>query len=236
MTQQATISNDVEAESVPVVVARPPLLPSELDRLNRRFETASSAEIVAWTVDHFQRVVVTTSFSDLMLIDIATSVVPDVEVVFVDTGFHFPETLDTMSQAQARYGLNLTVLGPAGGAPDQAKDGIDACCAARKVAPLDAFLNDNVDAWMSGLRRDDSPLRATAPILSIDRRGLVKVNPMANLTEAEARAYARERNLAINPLTERGYASIGCAPCTVAAEDRSGRWVGSDRTECGLHQ
>lgn len=208
----------------------------ELAVLNRRFETAEPHEIVGWARGRFgRRLAMTASFADTTLIDIATSVDPDIEVIFLDTGFHFAETLNTVRRAMERYSLNLTVLRPDADAPDVWADGSDACCAARKVDPLDAYLPRHADAWLSGLRRTDSGARADAPIVSIDRRGLVKVNPIANLTDAEYDRYVADHDVIVNTLQLDGYASIGCWPCTERSTDgRSGRWGGT-KTECGLH-
>ena len=221
----------------PVAVRRRAALSaSEIDEWNRRFDAASPHDVVRWATRRFgRRLAMTASFADTTLIDIATSVDPDIEVIFFDTGFHFAETLNTVRRAMERYSLNLTVLRPAPDAPDVWAHGSDACCAARKVDPLDAYLPRHADAWLSGLRRADSPARADAPIVSIDRRGLVKVNPMANMTDDEYDAYVAEHDVLVNTLQLDGYASIGCWPCTEPSTDgRSGRWGGA-KTECGLH-
>ncbi|MAT04498.1 MAG: phosphoadenylyl-sulfate reductase [Acidimicrobiaceae bacterium] len=225
-------------QTLTAVTLRPrPLLDAdELDAANARLEAAEPAEIVRWAHDRFgSRLALTASFADTTLIDIATSVAPDVEVVFLDTGFHFAETLNTVRRAMERYALNLTVLRPAADADDVWAHGSDACCAARKVDLLDAHLIGRVDAWLSGVRRADSPDRADAPIVSIDRRGLVKVNPLANMTDDEYEAYIADHDVLVNTLQFDGYASIGCWPCTEPSTDgRSGRWGGA-KTECGLH-
>lgn len=207
-----------------------------IDRANGHLEAASPAEIVAWAVDRFgARLALTASFADTTLIDVATAVAPDVEVIFLDTGFHFAETLATVRRAMDRYSLNLTVLRPGPDAADVWADGSDRCCATRKVEPLDRHLAGRVDAWMSGVRRADSPDRAIAPIVSIDRRGLVKVNPLANMTDEQHERYVLEHDVVMNTLLVDGYASIGCWPCTEPSTDgRSGRWGGT-KTECGLH-
>lgn len=216
--------------------SRPTLDETELELINARLEHVSPAEIVAWAHDRFgARLAMTASFADTTLIDIATSVAPDVEVIFLDTGFHFAETLNTVRRAMERYALNLTVLRPPAGAADVWAHGSDACCAARKVDLLDDHLVGRVDAWLSGVRRADSSERADTPIVSIDRRGLVKINPMANMTDDEHDRYVADHDVLVNTLHYDGYASIGCWPCTEpSADGRSGRWGGS-KTECGLH-
>lgn len=212
------------------------LTTTEVADVNRALAGASPHSIVEWAVARFgRRLVLTTSFSETTLIDIALGVDPGLEVVFLDTGFHFPETLATMRHAQRRYDLELTVLHPEPGAPDPFGGDTESCCAARKTAPLDRHLSEHADAWLSGMRRADGPSRADTPIVSIDRRGLVKVNPIVEMTDDEYAAYNATHDVVVNPLGAQGYASIGCSPCTQPAADRSGRWNGSARTECGLH-
>ncbi len=205
-----------------------------------RFEGAHPGEVIRWAVDEFgSRLCLSASFADTLLIDLAVAVDPDIEVVFIDTGFHFAETLATVRRAMARYALNLTVLRPAPTAADLWTHGTDTCCGSRKVAPLERHLVANHDAWMSGLRRDDSPQRAGAPIVDLDIRGLVKVNPLAGWSTAEIERHIIEHDVLVNPLTFEGYPSIGCWPCTDPADPtdpRAGRWAGSNKTECGLHQ
>jgi len=229
------------AALAPVSLRRRAVLsPSEIEAANARLAGATPSEIIAWASARFgARLAMTASFADTTLIDLATAVDPDIEVIFLDTGFHFPETLATVRRAMERYALNLTVLRPDPGDGRHVDDvwaaGTEACCHARKVAPLEAYLPGHADAWLSGLRRADSPDRAETPIVALDRRGLVKVNPMAEMTDAEYDAYVADHDVLVNTLTFDGYASIGCWPCTEPAADRSGRWAGLDKTECGLH-
>lgn len=212
---------------------------TEVDDLHRGFTGSDPREVIEWAVGEFgSRVSLTASFADTLLIDLATSVDPDIEVVFLDTGFHFPETLATVRQAMARYALNLTVLRPAPTAADVWAHGIDTCCGSRKVAPLERHLVANAQAWMSGLRRDDSRDRAATPIVELDRRGLVKINPLVTWTSEQLNHYAVDHDVLVNPLAFEGYPSIGCWPCTEPAtgdNDRSGRWNGFAKTECGIH-
>jgi phosphoadenosine phosphosulfate reductase len=156
----------------------------------------------------------------------------------LDTGFHFPETLTYVEEVRRRYELNLRVLRPAVG-PDEWACGTDQCCHLRKVEPLNRILAERA-AWMTGLRRADSPLRADTPVVELDQaRGVAKINPLAAWTDDQVAAYATEHDLPVHPLTEKGYASIGCAPTTSPVRNgehpRSGRWRGMDKTECGLH-
>ena len=204
------------------------------------FEGAHPGEVIAWAVEEFgSRLSLSASFADTLLIDLAVAVEPDIEIVFIDTGLHFAETLATMRRAMARYSLNLTVLRPAATAADLWAHGTDTCCGSRKVAPLERHLVANADAWMSGLRRDDGPQRANAPIVDLDLRGLVKINPLAGWSTGAIERHIFENDVLINPLSFQGYPSIGCWPCTEPADPvdpRAGRWGGSNKTECGLHQ
>jgi phosphoadenosine phosphosulfate reductase len=218
-----------------------PVIPAQLDleSLNAQFEDEPAQAIVAWAVETFgDRLAVASSFQDAVLIDLAVQADPDVEVVFVDTGEHFPETLRTVERVRQRYDLNLHVAKvekPPVRFP--LLDPIN-CCSFAKVAALEEALDGKV-AWMSGLRRSDSPTRADAPIVSWDQRGLVKINPLANWSDADVASYMLERDVIYNPLLDRGYLSIGCAPCTRPVQPgehpRAGRWAGTGRTECGLH-
>ena len=217
-----------------------PLRPQlDADELSSRFECWSARDIVAWTLGTFgSQVVVTASMADTVLVHLATSVDPDVEVVFLDTGFHFAETLGTLRRAQRRYRLNLGVERPDGDAPDLFAAGSSACCAARKVALLDRAL-DGKAAWLTGLRRCETPERANTPIVSLDRRGVLKICPIATWTDEQLDSFIAENDVIVNPLQFEGYPSIGCWPCTEPVLDgddpRSGRWKGTGKTECGLH-
>lgn len=216
---------------------RPRLSESDVCDANMMLEHERAEEIISWAVEAFgPRLLMTASFADTLLIDLATQVEPDIEVVFLDTGFHFAETLDTVRRAMDRYRLNLTVLRPDASASDVWADGSEACCAARKVGPLDAHLRGNADAWLSGLRRSDSPARANTPIVMIDGRGLVKVNPIADWTDEHVASYVADHPIMVNPLANEGYSSIGCWPCTEPSVGRDGRWTDSTKTECGLHR
>ena len=219
---------------------RPPLITNEaLAAISARCESAPATEIVAWAVDHFgSDLVVATSFQDAVLIDVVTSVAPDVEFAFIDTGFHFPETLAYVETVRDRYDLRLSVIS-AGLDPGDSPCGSATCCRRRKVEPLIDFLADR-SAWMSGLRRDEAPTRSAAPIVAWDaEKGSVKVNPLANWSDHDVTRYGQVHGLPEHPLHQAGYLSIGCAPTTVPVrigeDPRSGRWAGTDKTECGLH-
>jgi phosphoadenosine phosphosulfate reductase len=226
------------AAETPVALRRRTVLgASGVAAANRALDGATPDEIVGWALDTFgTRLVLTASFADTTLIDIATRVDPDIEVVFLDTGFHFAETLNVVRRAMERYSLNLTVLRPRPDAADVWASGTKACCDARKVEPLERYLVGHADAWLSGLRRADDAGRAEAPIVSVDKRGLIKVNPLADMSDAEYQRYVFEHDVLVNTLQFDGYASIGCWPCTEPSTDgRAGRWAGTDITECGLH-
>ena len=211
----------------------------ELADLDRRFEHATPHEIVSWAVGAFGRgVCVAASMADAVLIDIAVTVKPDIEILFIDTGYHFPETIETVERVRERYGANIRTMRNPKPTDDLWKTETEGCCAVRKVAMLDQALAD-YEAWMSGLRRVESPTRGNARISARDIRGKVKINPLANWSDEQVDAYIAERDVPVNPLITQGYASIGCWPCTSLPTDpndpRSGRWAGSEKTECGLH-
>jgi len=221
---------------------------AELDRLSRGLESGSSngagpvatAEAaIAWVVAHFHpHLSLASSMTDAVLIDLAVKAEPAIEVVFIDTGYHFPETLETMERVRRHYGLNLRVMTVAPHDGELWKLDPENCCSAVKVGQLDRALAGK-QAWMSGLRRAESPHRARTPLVARDMRGLVKVNPIATWSDADVSAYIAEHAVPVNPLLAQGYRSIGCQPCTlpvaVGADIRSGRWAGQEKTECGLH-
>ena len=211
----------------------------ELAELNREFEHLSASKIIQWAVDTFApHLSLSSSMNDAVLIDLATKVHPGIEVVFIDTGYHFPETLETVEMVRRRYGLNLRMMT----VPhhDEALWRLDPenCCSAVKVGQLDRALEGKA-AWMSGLRREEAASRGRAPIVARDLRGLVKVNPLATWTDRDVEGYIADHDVPVNPLRAQGYLSIGCQPCTSlpidAADPRSGRWAGMGKTECGLH-
>ena len=213
---------------------------AELAEVARDLETRPATAAIEWAWERFGTgVVLAASFQDCVLLDLASQVAPEIEVAFLDTGYHFAETLWYVEQVRKRYDLDLRVIGPDLPNDDRWLTDPDGCCAARKVAPLARALAGR-QAWMSGLRRDDAPSRVSTPIVTYDvGRGLVKVNPIALWSDADVEGYVRDRDLPVHPLAGRGYASIGCWPCTRpttdATDPRAGRWAGTDKTECGLH-
>jgi phosphoadenosine phosphosulfate reductase len=211
----------------------------ELAELNDRFEHQPASAIIRWAVDTFHpHLCLSASMTDAVLIDLAVSVESSIEVVFIDTGYHFPETLETVEMVRRRYGLNLRVMTALPQAEELWRVDPENCCSAIKTGQLDRALLGK-EAWMSGLRRSDALTRATAPIVHRDIRGLVKVNPIANWSDLDVAGYIEDHDVPVNPLVEQGYPSIGCWPCTrpvdAGADPRSGRWAGRDKTECGLH-
>lgn len=208
-------------------------------------EDASAEEIVAWALERFHpRIALACSFQqeESVLLDVLFATRPDARVFALDTGLLFPETYELWAQVEARYGI--TVERASGPTLEQqaAEHGGElwlrdpnACCALRKVEPLREKLS-GLDAWITGIRREQSPARANASKVEWDERhGLWKVNPLADWTEKDVWTRIHERELPYHPLHDRGYASIGCVPCTQPGSGREGRWAGSGKTECGLH-
>jgi len=220
-------------------VSSEPTSAEDLAVVSEGLESAPASAAIRWALATFgDSLVLAASFEDIVLIDLVTKVAPSIEVVFLDTEAHFPETLAFVEEVTARYGLNLTVTKPG---PDAAAHpcGSEQCCQFRKVAPLRRALAGK-RAWLTSLKRSDGPTRADAPIVSWDASfGLVKVNPLATWTDRDITSYLADHDLPVHPLVPRGYLSIGCAPTTrpvAEGEDpRAGRWSGLDKSECGLH-
>lgn len=219
------------------------------ERASFELAEATATRILRWTVTTFgSDFVVASSMQDAVLIDLVTRVKSDVDVLFLDTGYHFAETIgtrdavaqlypeitiinaepeQTVSQQDAEYGPRLHERSP------------NQCCHLRKVLPLRSTLA-NYSCWVTGLRQADAPTRANTPVVTWDERnGLVKINPIATWTDEQFDGYLGDNAVLRNPLLDEGYPSIGCAPCTeqVVPGDspRSGRWAGQNKTECGLH-
>jgi len=223
-------------------IERPHFTTDELRRLNDEFESAQPADILAWAAKTFGHgLAVTSSFADPILAHVAWSTVPGIDVVLIDTQYLFAETLWFAKHLADRAGGNLRILTPTAevGKDDLWMRDTDMCCGVRKVAPLEQLLS-NRSSWVTGLRRDDGPTRANTPIVLHDvLRDVIKVNPIANWTDADVASYMIDNDLPEHPLVDRGYSSIGCWPCTVPNADpndrRAGRWAGQSKTECGLH-
>ncbi|HEX3564173.1 MAG TPA: phosphoadenylyl-sulfate reductase [Acidimicrobiales bacterium] len=204
-----------------------------------RFEKASASAVIRWAVENFHpHLCLTASMTDAVLIDLAISVEPSIEVVFIDTGYHFPETLEMLELVRRRYGLNLRVMTALPQEEELWKVDPENCCSAIKTGQLDRALGSK-QAWMSGVRRSDGLTRATTPVVHRDIRGLVKINPIATWTDWDVAGYIADHEVPVHPLVSQGYLSIGCRPCTHPVQDpsdpRSGRWVGQNKTECGMH-
>jgi phosphoadenosine phosphosulfate reductase len=206
---------------------------------NIEFADASATDIIRWSRDEFgDALCLTTSLTDALMIDLVSQVDPSIDIVFLDTQYHFAETLEMLVTVRERYGIKVRVLSPSFEPDDLWQLDADTCCKRRKVDQLDQALLGK-RAWMSGLRRADDPSRASTPIVERDRRGLVKINPIAMWTDEQVERHLRAYDVPVNPLQLRGYPSIGCWPCTqpAGADDdvRAGRWAGTTKTECGLH-
>ncbi len=212
-------------------------------------ELAPAEVIIEWAVATFgPRFCVTSSMGDAVLSHLASQVAPGVDVVFLDTGYHFAETIGTRDAVAATLPVNLISITPKQSVAEQdatygkdlyARDP-DRCCALRKVQPLNDALQ-KYDAWATGLRRAETHDRVIAPVIGWDDKlGKVKVSPLARWSDEQVDRYIADNNVLVNPLQYDGYPSIGCWPCTrwvAPGEDpRSGRWAGLAKTECGIHQ
>jgi len=209
---------------------------------------ATAEQVLAWAAEAFgHRMIVASNMQDAVLVDLAAQAQPGVDVLFLDTGYHFAETIGTRDAISARYAVTIVNAEPEHTPAQQ--DALlgrdlfarepDRCCFLRKVVPLRRTLA-GYDAWVTGVRRVEAPTRANTPLITWDdQHGLVKVNPIAAWSDDEMQAYIDEHRVLVNPLVAAGYPSIGCRPCTAkplsGADPRSGRWAGRAKTECGLH-
>jgi len=221
----------------------------QITLLSSQFETKSPQEIIQWAVNEFApEIAMSTSFQtqSMPLLHMVTRIMPQIRVFFLDTGYHFWDTLIFRERIQREWNLNVIDL-----YRDSRWDAFmsqqrrtlpiqdaDLCCYIHKVQPMQKALN-GLRAWITGIRRDQTPERARAQILELQEGGLLKVNPLLNWTAEDVQKYITDHNLPSHPLYERGYRSIACAPCTVAVgqgePERAGRWAGRGKTECGLH-
>ena len=209
---------------------------------------ARARDVIRWAAEAFRgRVVISQSMANTALAHLVHAVAPEIPLVFLDTGYHFPETLSTRDDLVARTGLTVLTLTPAQSVaeqdaahgPDLWSRDPDLCCRLRKVEPMEELLTGH-EMWISGLRIAAAPHREGTPIVSFDeRRGVLKVHPLLHWSDDDLLRYTLENDVPVNPLMYQGYPSIGCAPCThpVAPGDdpRAGRWRGLGKTECGLH-
>jgi phosphoadenosine phosphosulfate reductase len=199
-------------------------------------ETSSAEDVLAYAVERFHpRLTLACSFQkeESVLVHMLTQIEPDARVFMIDTGVLFEETLETWKRFEDRFGVKVEVFDASN--PASPWTGGSHCCGAAKVEALERALGD-VDAWITGIRREQATTRAAAPKLERDeKRGIWKVNPLADWSEKDLWRYISDHDLPYHPLHDRGYASIGCAPCTQPGDGRDGRWAGTDKTECGLH-
>lgn len=217
-----------------------PSLLDEIADANGRFERAAPREILDWTFERFgDDVVMACSFEDLALLHMVRETRPATEIIFLDTGGHFPETLAFADRIEREWSLTLVRTTP-GPEADAWPCGTERCCELRKVAPLARAVAGH-PAWITAVKRADAATRATMPIVSWDDKfSLVKVNPLATWSDDDVAYYLGAHELPEHPLWAEGYASIGCAAVTVRplvpGDRRSGRWAGADKEECGLHE
>jgi phosphoadenosine phosphosulfate reductase len=199
-------------------------------------ETASAQEVIAYAVERFHpRLTMACSFQkeESVLVHMLLAERPDARVFMIDTGVLFGETLQTWKQFEDRFGLRVEVFDAS--SPEEPWT-LERCCSQEKVDALAQALA-GVEAWITGIRREQSETRAEASKLERDEpRGIWKVNPLADWSEKDVWRYIHKHDLPYNPLHDRGYASIGCAPCTRPGSGREGRWSGLDKTECGIHE
>jgi phosphoadenosine phosphosulfate reductase len=219
-----------------------------VSHVGAELELAPAEVIIEWAVATFgERFCVTSSMADSVLAHLASRVAPGIDVVFLDTGYHFAETIGTRDAVEATLPVNLRTVTPEQTVAEQdathgkdlfARDP-DLCCALRKVAPLQRAL-ESYDAWATGLRRQETRNRVLAPVVGWDEaKKKVKVSPLARWTDDDVERYIADHGVLVNPLQHDGYPSIGCWPCTrrvaPGQDKRSGRWSGTTKTECGIH-
>jgi phosphoadenosine phosphosulfate reductase len=226
--------------------------PAEMERLAvgaaDALNGAPAEEIIGWAAETFgSRLCVTSSMTDAVIIHLASQVMPGISVLFLDTGYHFPETIGTREAVSAVYPVNLVNVTPSTTVAEQDAElgpklyarNPDLCCYLRKVVPLEQAL-EPYHAWITGVRREETSARSSTRAVQWDpRREKVKVNPIVDWTQEQVDGYIADNGVLVNPLVYDGYPSIGCRTCTVrvaaGADPRSGRWAGSAKTECGIH-
>ena len=220
-----------------------------LNELNARLEKETTVRILEWAWSTFKedKLAATSSFQSqsLPLLHMISKAAPELTVFFIDTGFHFPETLVFRDRLALEMGLNIKVLKPEikssriqWQSGELYQKNPDLCCRINKVKPLQEA-KKKLNAWITGIRRDQTETRENVPIISIDGDGLYKICPMATWTRDDIWSYINEHELQVHPLFSHGYLSIGCAPCTrpvfPGEEERDGRWPEYIKSECGLH-
>ncbi len=209
---------------------------------------APAEDVIAWAAKTFgPKICITSSMSDAVLVSLVAKQLPGVDVLFLDTGYHFPETIGTRDAVSAVYPVNVINVTPPTTVAEQDTElgprlysrNPDLCCYLRKVEPLERALAP-YDAWFTGIRREETEARHDTKVVSWDaRREMVKVNPIVEWTQQQVDDYIASEGVLVNPLTYDGYPSIGCRTCTARVEDgadpRSGRWAGTAKSECGIH-
>lgn len=221
----------------------------DLEQLNAVFETTSTRDIIVWAVETFRpNVAMSSSFQtqSLPLLHIVSQTAPELPIIFLDTEYHFPETLAFRDRIVEEFGLTLRVVRATVSrdefvtryGDDLYRHDPDTCCYINKVEPMQRA-SEGLDAWISGIRRDQSSARVNTQILERTSQGVVRVHPMATWTRRDVWRYIDEHDLPEHPLLAQGYLSVGCAPCTrptgATGDERAGRWADREKTECGLH-
>ncbi len=221
----------------------------DIERLNADFATQAPQAILAWGWETFQPLIITSSSfqtQSVALLHMIAQVCPQMPIIFTDTGYHFPETLAFRDELKAKFGLNIQTVYTTPDPQEYRSNLIeplymrdpDLCCRVNKVAPFNQALAGKA-AWVAGVRRDQTAHRSQMQIIERRTNGMIKVNPLLNWTSRDLWTYSEEHHLPTHPLFAQGYMSIGCAPCTrpisTGDDERSGRWAGTGKTECGLH-
>lgn len=221
----------------------------DLQNLNKQFENAAPEDLLTWAWQTFNgQLAITSSFQtqSVPLLHMIARLIPELPILFIDTGFHFPETLAFRHSLAEEYSLNVIDVKPqwtreqfAAEYGELYKVDPDLCCRLNKVEPLETALA-NYKAWLTGIRRDQTKTRSQSCIVAwLPHLNIYKINPLANWTAADVNTYIEKHDLPVHPLWDQGYRSIGCAPCTAPIsaqqDERAGRWPGMEKSECGLH-
>jgi phosphoadenosine phosphosulfate reductase len=239
---------DLVTPSAPAFMEDPEQMRTLAEQAAEELADASAEEIIRWATDTFgDRICITSSMTDAVIIHLASAVKPGIDVVFLDTGYHFAETIGTRDAVDVVYPVRMLNITPSRTVAEQDAElgprlygrNPDLCCYLRKVEPLERALK-NYDAWITGVRRDETNSRRDMRVVEWDdRREMVKVNPIIGWSGKQVDEFIAENNVLVNPLVYDGYPSIGCATCTArveaGADPRSGRWKGTGKTECGIH-
>ncbi len=247
MSSAVTVTSEPVAEEASAQ-EEPHRMEQIVARAAKDLADASADDILRWATRTFgERICVTSSMTDAVIIHMASVIAPGIDVVFLDTGYHFAETVGTRDAVAAVYPVNLVNVTPSRTVAEQDAElgprlygrNPDLCCYLRKVEPLERTLQQ-YDAWITGVRRDETVERRDASVVEWDgRREMVKVNPIAGWSQKQVDDYIADNGILVNPLVYDGYPSIGCATCTLKVapgeSPRSGRWAGTGKTECGIH-